>query len=80
MTTTNTIVRKLCLSKRVKNYWRKSNSPVSLKIWARSQENSDVRAWLKLKVTVPAKSTKMKIAKTLKSEKLSEKKRVSNGQ
>ena len=74
MTTVNTAARKLCLSKRIKNYWHKSNSPLSLKVWARSSEDSDVRAWLKLKVTPPVKSTKAKIVKTPKDKSLDKKK------
>lgn len=41
--------RDLCLSKRVKNYWHKSGSYLSLKVWARSVEDQNVRSWIKMK-------------------------------
>lgn len=66
--------RKLCLSKRIKNYWHKSNSPLSLKNWARSSEDLDVRAWLKVKNTPPVKSAKTKVVKTPKTDKPEKKK------
>lgn len=61
--------RELCLSKRVKNYWRKSGSPLSLKLWARTSVDPDVRSWLKMKNTKPVKSAKAKIVKKSKTEK-----------
>ncbi len=61
--------RELCLSKRVKNYWRKSGSPLSLKLWARTSVDLDVRSWLKMKKAKPIKSAKVKIVKKSKMEK-----------
>lgn len=65
--------KELCLNKRVKNYWRKSDSPLSLKIWARASVDPDVRSWLKLKTTRPVRAVKAKIVKKSKTEKAMDK-------
>lgn len=64
-------VRELCLSKRVKNYWHKSGTQLSLKVWARVSEDVNVLNWLKNKITRPIRKVKevMIKSKTEKSKK-----------
>lgn len=65
---------RVSLSKRTKKMWQVSGSHLSLKVWARTSDDPDVRGWLKMKSSPPIKKTKVKIVKKSKSEKEAEKK------
>lgn len=56
-------------SKRAKKLWQKSGTTLSLKMWARTSDDVDVREWLNQKSAKQIKSQKEKIVKKSKSEK-----------